>query len=817
MGPEEQAVPQLSCALCRNRKLKCDKLDPCTNCTSSGVVCSPVYRPRLPRGRHARTASHKSSSTNAPPSTIRRRISSGGTSINAPASNESDRNFGARIDRLESLVQGGETSKVRADVETNGLQDLMILKQTQSQSSVENDRESSTAASTHQIFGSIGTDLWHRVRRLEGLVQESGCGSNNASNSTKRRASPETLTNELEMQQAPASTEFAADMWADLMDHEMHDQPQHGVEEMSSESMGGERTEATNNGIGALRLLGVEKPLSLSSAVLPRDKATTRKLCQVYLQNVDPIIKLLHRPSLSKWLQYGGSYLGLPDDDLSVRALESAVCYAAANTMTETQCQKAFQKSKKSVITTHRKMCEDGIERAGLLTTRDITVLQAFILYLIGRRTEERGTAVWALLALAVRLTSALGQEARSGESFFQQQARLRLWLTVCLLDLQASFAQGSEPLINYQDAASAVPLVAHINDSDFDVDTSQPVASHEELTDTTFALVTYYAQIPGRLLNFATPEPSTSNVSASSSSSTDSLSLPVANNLADAKERHKLSRQFEQQVFTLLHYCDTESSPYAWFTWHSTQSIVAAIRLSELLPFRCGRMDGCRVHSPPPSPAEGDPVLLLRALQSLEKAQLICSDSRGDGFRWYITTPWLALFTAITECATCTDKALVRRAWPVVETLYRQYEEASQAPARVPLEQAMRETQSKFSPSLQSADAFNNSQGDNSRASDRIKPRRPVVTTRTGHDSGKSSSPIDSSMATGDCSSLTTASSLESENTFIESRQQVVHPSWNLASMSIDDVPALDTVITTSGLYDSFHTPLLVFDQPRD
>ena len=47
------ATPQLSCELCRERKVKCDKLEPCTTCVSSGVVCVPIYRQRLPRGRHA--------------------------------------------------------------------------------------------------------------------------------------------------------------------------------------------------------------------------------------------------------------------------------------------------------------------------------------------------------------------------------------------------------------------------------------------------------------------------------------------------------------------------------------------------------------------------------------------------------------------------------------------------------------------------------------------------------------------------------------------------------------------------------------------
>ena len=48
---------RLSCELCRQRKVKCDKLNPCTNCQRFGATCVPVERARLPRGRSGRVTS----------------------------------------------------------------------------------------------------------------------------------------------------------------------------------------------------------------------------------------------------------------------------------------------------------------------------------------------------------------------------------------------------------------------------------------------------------------------------------------------------------------------------------------------------------------------------------------------------------------------------------------------------------------------------------------------------------------------------------------------------------------------------------------
>lgn len=45
---------RLSCEACRQRKVKCDKLSPCTSCVRLGFQCVPVERARLPRGRTSR-------------------------------------------------------------------------------------------------------------------------------------------------------------------------------------------------------------------------------------------------------------------------------------------------------------------------------------------------------------------------------------------------------------------------------------------------------------------------------------------------------------------------------------------------------------------------------------------------------------------------------------------------------------------------------------------------------------------------------------------------------------------------------------------
>lgn len=95
-GP--QNAPQLSCDLCRERKVKCDKLDPCTNCTAAGVTCRTIYRNRLPRGRHARSSTED---LDPPASRATGQAREDGAAAAAQAANQELRE---RIESLETLI-----------------------------------------------------------------------------------------------------------------------------------------------------------------------------------------------------------------------------------------------------------------------------------------------------------------------------------------------------------------------------------------------------------------------------------------------------------------------------------------------------------------------------------------------------------------------------------------------------------------------------------------------------------------------------------------------------------------------------------------
>lgn len=122
-------------------------------------------------------------------------------------------------------------------------------------------------------------------------------------------------------------------------------------------------------------------PLSNRGAL--RTTTTQKKLCQLFLQRIDPCFKILHRPSVSAFLLDGKPYLDYKPGHEAPTALAHAIYYSAISCVEEDECWQIFQQSKSSMITKYRRECESALANADVVTTNDLTVLQAFVLSLV--------------------------------------------------------------------------------------------------------------------------------------------------------------------------------------------------------------------------------------------------------------------------------------------------------------------------------------------------------------------------------------------------------------------------------------------------
>jgi hypothetical protein len=122
------------------------------------------------------------------------------------------------------------------------------------------------------------------------------------------------------------------------------------------------------------------KPLNLQPKI-------RRRLCDIFFHNVDPLFKILHRPSIQAFLKDGKPYLDYEQDHQAPATLASAIYLCAVCTLNEVECQSMFNASKKIIVAEFQKETEVALARADFVTTNDLTVLQAYIISLVSTTT----------------------------------------------------------------------------------------------------------------------------------------------------------------------------------------------------------------------------------------------------------------------------------------------------------------------------------------------------------------------------------------------------------------------------------------------
>lgn len=103
---------------------------------------------------------------------------------------------------------------------------------------------------------------------------------------------------------------------------------------------------------------------------------------------MDPLFKLLHRPSLRAFLHDDQPYLDYEHDHQAPTTLAFAVFSVAVCTIDDSQCQLLFGLDKKSAFADLQKETEAALVKADFITTNDLTVLQAFVLSLVSFSPE---------------------------------------------------------------------------------------------------------------------------------------------------------------------------------------------------------------------------------------------------------------------------------------------------------------------------------------------------------------------------------------------------------------------------------------------
>ncbi|KAK1056851.1 hypothetical protein LTR74_014595 [Friedmanniomyces endolithicus] len=363
-------------------------------------------------------------------------------------------------------------------------------------------------------------------------------------------------------------------------------------------------------------------------------------LFTAFIENVDPMFKVFHVPTLRRLFEEGKPYLGQDASSPSCQALKAVAWYAAVNTLTDEECEARLGQARTDLIQQYRRTADVRIAQVDVVNTNDLTTLQAFVAYLVATRMTDMSRRVWTMTALVIRIAQAMGLHSKApARTPFETELRRRLWHQIRFLDVFTAMDRATESLIAH--GSFDTPMPTNVNDSEFDED-STVIPSHETgITDMGFALVAYEAV-----------------------RATQRLTTPESGPTGETwQQRLDYAHTFNKHLHDkYLQYCDT-SQPFQRLILLIGKSMSGGMIIRAVRPIHR------HVSSIPPR--IDSPYVLQLATEALTENEKIYSDPDLGRWRWLVWVQWHPLSVALAGLCSIRGTDLADRAWGVVERSY--------------------------------------------------------------------------------------------------------------------------------------------------
>ncbi|KAL3496315.1 putative C6 transcription factor [Aspergillus germanicus] len=316
------------------------------------------------------------------------------------------------------------------------------------------------------------TDLRAKVERYERILRENGLLDADTphtgfaelphlAQADADKTAPGTLLGQQE-----SSRYIGSYLWRSLGDEEM----QHMSEESENPSGQGESSESA---FGFNRLsdpfmesfLHLDSPAHNIMQYHPTSE-TANFLWESFLNNVEPLCKILHIPSTRKMVE-----LARQEPQLASKADECilfSIYHFSVFSLTQEECITNLGQARNELLQRYHDAARRAFVNASFLKTTSMTILQALTLFLMPCRHIYDSHTFWILTGIAVRIGQRIGIH-RDGQKLdlppFQVEMRRRLFYH--LLPLDSSAAQISGIGISIMPGTWDTKLPLNINDDE--------------------------------------------------------------------------------------------------------------------------------------------------------------------------------------------------------------------------------------------------------------------------------------------------------------------------------------------------------------
>lgn len=395
------------------------------------------------------------------------------------------------------------------------------------------------------------------------------------------------------------------------------------------------------------------------------------QLWQIYLNNVNPVLKISHVPTLQNQIIGAGANLAKTPKPLE--ALMFAIYFMAITSMKDDEVRTTFGEDRSILLSKYQAATTQALVNAGFMRSTELMVLQALFLYLLAIRRYTDPRSLFCLIGVAVRIATRLGLHrdgAQFGISPFDTEQRRRLWWQIVMFDKRIAEMTGSSiTALSSSGGDCQVPL--NCNDTDLSEHARDPPPAYQGPTEMLFALARIELARAGGHGGRPTPPPAATSTSPAravaalkqrtrvnfspSPSSPDvvtqsaNLHLPQGN----------LDGYCHYVEVNYLRHCD-EKIPLHYFTLMITRQALCKLRIVD---FMCRGVSTESLEQP-----ERD-TLFVEAINMVEYDNMIVGHDALQGFMWYMMMnfPFPAYIFLLNELRARRTGDLCDRAWNVI------------------------------------------------------------------------------------------------------------------------------------------------------
>ncbi|AEO69707.1 uncharacterized protein THITE_2053454 [Thermothielavioides terrestris NRRL 8126] len=160
------------------------------------------------------------------------------------------------------------------------------------------------------------------------------------------------------------------------------------------------------------------------------------RLWQIYLDNVNPLLKVTHTPTLqARIIDAVGD---LANISAPLEALLFSIYCVAVLSLPDDQCQAVFGSPKQALLAGYQLACRQALSKCRFLQSGDPDCLTALYLYLISVRSMMDPRSLSSMSAVAIRIAQRLGYHSEASNAkcnALDAEMRRRLWWSLVIFD----------------------------------------------------------------------------------------------------------------------------------------------------------------------------------------------------------------------------------------------------------------------------------------------------------------------------------------------------------------------------------------------